>query len=90
MGIALVTIGIIAACGWLGLSVFLAVAEAQAAMLHSDYVRCVKCHHHYFAPQAGPRDHDCARIGFEARAWDLLARPVRHLHGKAAVGRTGR
>ena len=90
MGIALLTIGTVLACGWLGLSVYLAVAEAGAAMLHADYVRCTNCHHHYYAPQGEPRAHDCARIGFEARTWDLLTRPVRHLHRTSATGRTGR
>lgn len=78
MGTTLLTIVIIIACGWLALSAYLAAAETEAALLHADYKRCPKCHHHYFAPKTGPNAHDCASIGFAARTWDALMRPIRH------------
>jgi cytochrome c2 len=75
----LVVVAIIVACAWLAVSVYIAVREAEVAMMHAEFVKCPRCHHHYFVGR-GQAEHQCEpRTG---RRWHVVGRPAVSASGR--------
>lgn len=60
MSTFLLTLAIVLACASLAMSVYLGIIGADARFFGARYLKCPRCHHHYFAGMdEGAGTHAC-------------------------------